>query len=133
VLRKILAPCRIADEQADYQLEPGIFLATMLSVTNTRAAPGLDRFDPDNYSGPRFTRNAELAGRELVTTFGHGAHYCPAARFSISAIRIATRALLEAFELEPRFRDPGPRQRQIGGVARADRACRIAYSRIARG
>ncbi len=129
VLRKILSPCRIADERADYTLEPGIFLATMLSVTNTRSAKDLDRFDPDNYAGPRFTRNAELAGRELVTTFGHGAHYCPAARFSISAIRIATRALLEGFDLEARFSNPGPRQRQIGGVARADRPCRIAYSR----
>ena len=35
----------------------------------------------------RFARQGELDGRELVTTFGHGAHYCPAARFSISHIR----------------------------------------------
>jgi cytochrome P450 len=128
VLRKILKPCRIADEHADYALEPGQFLATMMSVTNVRAAEGLDQFDPAHYAGPRFTRNGDLAGRELVTTFGHGAHYCPAARFSTSSICIAVRTLLDRFHLEPRFRNPAPKRRQIGGVARADRPCRIHFS-----
>lgn len=127
VLRRILEPCELVDETTRWQLEPGLSLATMMSVTNTTAAPGLDRFDPENYRGPLFQRTKEIAGRELVTTFGHGAHYCPAARFSISAIRIATRALLERFELEARFRDPAPLRRQIGGVARADRPCRVGY------
>ncbi|MBY0401554.1 cytochrome P450 [Myxococcota bacterium] len=127
VLRRILKPCTLADERASYRLEPGLSLATMMSVTNTSAAPGLERFDPENYRGPLFQRTKELAGKELVSTFGHGAHYCPAARFSISAIRIATRALIERFELEPRFRDPAPLRWQIGGVARADRACRVGY------
>lgn len=128
VLRQILKPCVIEDEHAAYQLEPGLFLATMLSVTNVRGAPGLDRFDPEHYAnGPMFARQDELPVRELVTTFGHGAHYCPAARFSIRAICLATKALVDRFDLEPRFRDPQPRRRQIGGVARADRACRIGY------
>lgn len=129
VLRRILEPCTLADEHATYQLEPGLSLATMMSVTNTTAAPGLDRFDPDHYRGPLFQRTKELAGKELVTTFGHGAHYCPAARFSISAIRIATKALVERFDLEPRFRDPQALRRQIGGVARADRPCRVRFVR----
>jgi cytochrome P450 len=127
VLRQILQPCVIEDEHAAYQLEPGLFLATMMSVTNVRGAENLDQFDIDNYAGPRFTRTKELPGRELVTTFGHGAHYCPAARFSTSAIRISVRTLIESFDLTPRFRNPQPRKRQIGGVARADRACRIGY------
>ena len=97
---------------------------------DVRGATGLDRFDPDHFAnGPMFARQAELPTRELVTTFGHGAHYCPAARFSIRAICLATKAILERFDLEPRFRDPQPRKRQIGGVARADRACRIRYRR----
>lgn len=129
VLRRIMKPCTLSDEQATYQLEPGLSLATMMSVTNTTEAPGLDRFDPENYRGPLFQRAKELPGKELVSTFGHGGHYCPAARFSISAIRIATRALLERFELEPRFKGPGPLRRQIGGVARADRPCRVRYAR----
>jgi cytochrome P450 len=129
VLRRILKPCTLADEHHRYALEPGLSLATMMSVTNTTAAPGLDRFDPDHYRGPVFQRTRELDGKELVTTFGHGAHYCPAARFSVSAIRIATRALIERFELTKRFDAPQPLRRQIGGVARADRPCRIGYAR----
>ena len=131
VLRRILKPCSLSDEHSTYQLEPGLSLATMMSVTITTSAPGLDRFDPENYRGPLFQRTQELSGKELVTSFGHGAHYCPAARFSISSIRIATRALLERFVLEPRFQGPGPLRRQIGGVARADRPCRVGYTRRA--
>ncbi len=129
VLRKILKPCTIADEHAEYALEPGLFLATMMSVTNTQGAEGLGQFDPDHYRGPQFQRGGELGARELVTTFGHGAHYCPAQRFSISAICIGKRALLDHFELEPRFKNPAPLRRQIGGVARADRPCTIGYLR----
>ncbi|MFK7898604.1 MAG: cytochrome P450 [Myxococcota bacterium] len=129
VLRQILQPCVIADEHAEYALPPGLFLATMLSVTNVRGAEGLDQFNPDHYRGPQFKRNGELGTRELITTFGHGKHYCPAQRFSISAMRIATRALLDHFDLEPRFKNPGPLRRQIGGVARADRACTIRYTK----
>jgi cytochrome P450 len=132
VLRRILAPCTLETEQARYALEPGTFLATMMSVTNTRAATGLDAFDPDHFAGPQLVGRSRLAAPELVTTFGHGAHYCPAARFSVSSIRLAVRALLEHLELEPRFNAPRPLRRQIGGVARADRPCRIAYQRRAR-
>ncbi|MEM9175201.1 MAG: cytochrome P450 [Myxococcota bacterium] len=129
VLRRILRPCVIEDESHAYGLEPGLFLATMMSVTNVRGVAGLDRFDPEHYAGgPRFARQRELPASELVTTFGHGAHYCPAARFSTRAICLATRALVDRFALEPRFRDPQPRRRQIGGVSRADRPCRIRYA-----
>ncbi len=129
VLRRILKPCTIETEEATYALEPGIFLATTMAVTNTTALDGLERFDPDHYGGPQFQRNGELAARELVTTFGHGGHYCPAARFSISSIRIALRALLDQLELERRFEGPKPLRRQIGGVARADRPARVGYRR----
>jgi cytochrome P450 len=101
----------------------------MLSVTNPTAAPGLDRFDPAHYSGRRLADDvaAALPARELVSTFGHGRHSCPAQRFSITAIRIAVRALLERFELTPQFASAAPRRRQIGGVARAEAACAVAY------
>ena len=62
-----------------------------------------------------------------VSTFGHGRHSCPAQRFSISAIRIAVRRLLERYELAPLFREARPRRRQIGGVARAASPCLVSY------
>ena len=127
VLRRTLSEVQLADEKTGYDIAPGVFLATMMSVTNQSAAPGLDRFDPDNYRGRRFAHNAALPARELVTTFGHGRHSCPAQRFSISAIRMAVGRLIETFDLTPRYRDPQPLRRQIGGVARADRPCPIDY------
>ena len=129
VLRQVLRPTELADEKTAYHVEPGIFLATMMSVTNTTALADLDRFEPRHYRGPRFERAGELRARELVTTFGHGRHACPAQVFSVAAIRRTVVRLFGEFDLTPRFRSPRPLKRQIGGVARADRACRVTYRR----
>lgn len=127
-LRQVLSPFEVATETGTYTLAPGVFLATLLSVNNPTAAPGLDRFDPDHYAGRKLADTVPLPTRELVSTFGHGRHACPAQRFSLSAIRIAIRRLLDAYDLTPRFRSARPLARQIGGVARAARPCRIAYT-----
>lgn len=127
VLRRALRPVEIADEKTRYRVAPGGFLATMMSVTNTTAAPGLDAFDPDHYRGPVYTGYRELPARELVSTYGHGRHSCPAQRFSTSAIRLSLAALLGRFELEPGYVAPRPLRRQLGGVARADRRCPVSY------
>jgi cytochrome P450 len=124
----VLRPLELDTGRAHYRLAPGVFLATMLSVTNPTAAPGLERFDPDHYAGRRLADSVALPARELVSTFGHGRHACPAQRFSISAIRIAVCRLLERYDLEPLFREAKPRARQIGGVARAARPCLVSYS-----
>ncbi len=129
VLRRVLQPLSFSDGKAAFRVEPGVFLATTLAVTNVSAAPGLDRFDPGNFDGRRFVRAEELPARELVATFGHGRHACPAQGFSIAAIAHSARELLRRFELTPRFRGPQPLRRQLGGVARADRRCRVDYRR----
>lgn len=128
-LREVLKPIELTDETQTYQLEPGVLVATMLSVTNTTAGPGLDSFDPNRYDGRRLARDVEVNGRERVSTFGHGRHSCPAQRFSISAIRIAIRRLLERYDFEPHFESAEPRARQLGAVARAERACFVGYRR----
>jgi len=68
---------------------------------------------------------------ELVTTFGHGAHSCPAQTFSLRSIAHAVTQLAQRFDLVPRHRDPRPLRRQLGGVARADRPCPVDYVRRA--
>ena len=68
----------------------------------------------------------------MVEGYGHAKHSCPAHRFSTSAIRHATREIFERFELTPLFNDPRSLRRQIGGVARADRPCEVAYEARAR-
>ncbi len=126
-LRQVMRPLDVDDGERTYRLTPGTFLATMLSLNNTSAAPGLDVYDPDHYEGRRLARHVPLETRELVSTFGHGRHSCPAQRFSISAIRIAIRRLLDRYELEPEFRDASPSPRQLGAVARAAKPCRVRY------
>jgi cytochrome P450 len=127
-LRRVLRPIEVETETAKHRLAPGVFLATMLSVNNTSAAPGLARFDPDHYAGWRLAEAVALPARELVSTFGHGRHSCPAQRFSISAIRVAIRRLLERYELRPLFAGAAPQRRQIGGVARAASPCFVSYA-----
>jgi cytochrome P450 len=126
-LRQVLRPVDVDDGVRRYRVDPGVMITTMLSVTNTSAAPGLDAFDPDHYEGRRLAPSVVLPTKEVVSTFGHGIHTCPAQRFSISAIVIAVRTLLEHFDLVPRFTDARPRARQIGGVARAERPCVVDY------
>ncbi len=127
VLRQCLQPTELADEKTVYRASPGVFLTTMMSVTNTTALPDLDGFDPGHFHGPRFKRVEELPAKELVTTFGHGRHACPAQVFSIAAIRRTVERLLGHYTFTRKFRDPQPLRRQLGGVARADRPCRVDY------
>lgn len=129
-LRRVLRPIDLDDGACSYRIEPGAFVATMLSVTNTSSAPGLDRYDPSHYEGRRLVSVPQLEARELVSTFGHGRHACPAQRFAISSIRIAILRLLERFELTPLFDDPQPLRRQLGAVARAQGPCRVRYGSL---
>ena len=128
-LREVLTPIEIDDGTDTYTVGSGAFVTTMLSVTNTAAAPGLETFDPGHYVGRRLVADVPVATKELVSTFGHGTHSCPAARFSISAIRIAVRRLVETYDLIPEFHDVSPRRRQLGGVARAEGRARVRYER----
>ena len=126
-LRQVLRPVDITTGGTTYRLSPGVMLTTMLSVTNTTSAPGLDRFDPAHYHGRRLVAGPALATKELVSTFGHGIHTCPAQRFSISAIRIAVRRLIDAYDFTTGFATAQARRRQIGGVARAAKPCPVTY------
>jgi cytochrome P450 len=129
MMRSVIAPCSIADGDRTYALEPGTILATMLPVTNHTAAPGFDAFEPDRWDGRRLRDEDALGARELVTTFGHGSHRCPARRFSLSAIGRAVSRLVTTFELEPEFDEIRPLPLQIGGVARPADPCPVAYRR----
>jgi cytochrome P450 len=132
-LRQVMRPLDFDTGTSRHRLAPGVLIATMLSVTNAPSAAGLDRFDPDHYEGRRLARSVAdaLPARELVSTFGHGRHACPAQRFSISAIRVTLRRLLDRYELVPRFASAEPVRRQLGAVARAERACEVEYRRRA--
>jgi cytochrome P450 len=101
----------------------------MLALTNTTSAPGLGSYDPDRWEGRRLRDEAALPARELVTTFGHGPHRCPATRFSLSAITRTVRRLVDAYDLDAQFTNVRALPDQIGGVARAADPCPITYRR----
>jgi cytochrome P450 len=127
MLRTILKGIDFNDGTTQYRLEKGTTLGTMLALTNTSAAPGLDHYDPDRWNGRRLRAEDTLPARESVTTFGHGEHRCPAQRFSLSAITRTVRRLAEHYELEAEFTEVRPIVEQIGGVARAADPCPVAY------
>jgi cytochrome P450 len=129
MLRAVLEPCSVHDGDRTYQVAPGVQLATLLPLTNTTAAPGLDRYDPDRWTRRRLRDEDALPARELVTTFGHGEHTCPAQPFSLAAMCRAAQRLVDTYELTPApgFTRIAPLAVQIGGVARSDGPCRIRY------
>lgn len=126
-LRKVLAPVEFDDGAAVYTVQPGVYIATLLSVTNTQT-PELARFDPDHYHRNQLTK-ALVTGKETVSTFGHGRHACPAQRFSHHMCKIVIARLLERFELLPPAGEPQPSVRQMGGVARPEQPARLTLVR----
>ncbi len=127
-LRKVMQPCRVSDGHTEYSVQPGVYIATLLSVGN-QAFADLDRFDPEHYERGRPSDRLALPTRESVSTFGHGSHACPGRRFALAAIEIAVGAHLAGFELTPRFERAEPKPEQMGAVARAAAECRVGYRR----
>jgi cytochrome P450 len=132
MLRAVLAPTTVADEHHTYEVPAGAQVATLLPLTNTSAAPGLDAYDPERWARRRLRDETDLPARELVTTFGHGSHTCPAQPFSLAAMCASAGRFFSTYEVEARFADVEPLPVQIGGVARAARPCVVAYRRSAR-
>lgn len=127
MLREVLTSTTVTIDGVDYELQPGVQIATLLPLTNQSAAPGLDEFDPDRWNGRRLGPHDGLAARELVTGFGHGAHTCPAQPFSLKVI-VDTMEALAHFDLVLKGDPPMPRRAQIGGVARSEAPCRMRIS-----
>ena len=127
-LRKVVERCSIEDGAVRYEVEPGVFIATMLSVNNSAFAD-LARFDPSHYENNRIAPRVALPTPEVVSTFGHWIHACPGQRFAMAAIRIAVTEFLSALEMTPRFDSPAPKPGQMGAVARAAEPCMVGYRR----
>ena len=125
--RRVLADVTLDVGTAVYEVPPGVTVATLLPLTNTEG-PGYGEFRPDRWRGRRLADVSGLGARELVTTFGHGAHTCPAQPFSLAAMARTARGVLDTYEIEPRWtRRPVPLPAQIGGVARPAGPCEVRY------
>jgi len=128
--RYVLASLTIDTGDSYYEVAPGVTIATLLPLTNTNSAPGLDEWNPDRWKRRRLAEASSLAAVELVTVFGHGRHTCPAQPFSLAAMTATTMRLLSEFDFEPSWVGrPLPVPAQIGGVARAADPCIVRYHR----
>ena len=128
--RTVLEPVDLDDGTTRYRVGPGATIATLLPLTNTSAAPGLDRWQPDRWNRNRLADTSALASPQLVTAFGHGKHSCPAQPFSLAAMSMAVTHLLGEYHLEGAWQTyPVPVPAQIGGVARAADDCLMRYRR----
>jgi cytochrome P450 len=129
--RYVLSPVTLDIGDAVLEVERGTTVATLLPLTNPSSAPGYDVWDPTRWKGRRLADTSTLAAVELVTTFGHGRHTCPAQPFSLAAMARSLNRLLTAYHFVPRWTDqPLPVRAQIGGVARAAGRCPLTYRRV---
>jgi cytochrome P450 len=127
-LRKVLQPVEFDDGAHRYTVQPGVYITTMLSVTNSQTEE-LARFDPEHYSKNQLSKTLAAVPKETVSTFGHGKHACPAQRFSHHMAKIVVVKMLERFALQAAFVDAQPSARQMGGVARPDEPTRMHFRR----
>ena len=130
MLRAVLRPVDIDDGTQTWSVQAGVTLATLLPLTNL-ATDDLRVYDPQRWNRRRI-RDGRGGGeyRELVTAFGHGAHTCPAQPFSLSVMTAVLEAMLDRYELTPEFATATPRTTQIGGVARSEHPCRMAFEQF---
>lgn len=126
-LRKVLNPVsiRMTDcSDASYQVLPGCYLSTLLSVTNLELRGQhnpASTFEPWHYEKNNIL--PELVQQpETVSTFGHGRHACPGRAFALMISKIILFQLLDAtsnIHLDQQATWPPPvPQSQIGAVAR---------------
>ncbi len=126
--RTVMDTVEFDDGTRTYTVGPGATIATLLPLTNTSAAPGLDQWQPERWNRSRLADTSALASPTLVTAFGHGKHSCPAQPFSLAAMSMAVRHLLNTYEVVPLWAaHPTPVPAQIGGVARSESPCLVSY------
>jgi cytochrome P450 len=128
--RYVIEPVSLETTDGPVEVAAGNTVATLLPLTNTSSAPGLDEWRPERWRRWRVADTSALAAEELVTAFGHGKHSCPAQPFSLAAMTGAMTAIFGALDLTPRWQTrPIPEPAQIGGVARAAERCPVSYVR----
>ena len=129
MMRAVVRPCVVADEEHEYSVDRGVTIATLLPLTNCPAGTDLAGYDPDRWSRRRLKADRVPAARELVTTFGHGAHTCPAQPFSLAVMVAALTSFVATFDAALTGPVSEPRRAQIGGIARPEQPCEITYRR----
>jgi cytochrome P450 len=126
--RAVLSPVTFDVGDASYEVGPGTTIATLLPLTNRAPELGHDTWNPERWTRHRFADTDGLGSPQLVTSFGHGKHSCPAQPFSIAAMTMTMSRLVSSFDLAAGWPSyPVAVPAQIGGVARSDGPCPMSY------
>lgn len=125
-LRKVMRDIKFNCGEETYSLPPGVYIATMLSVTNTQTDE-LAMFNPDRYQGRRLKPEFTAQGRETISTFGHGKHACPAQKFSHNMCKVVLSTLLQRYTFSEPGGDLEPSAQQMGGVSRTANTALLRY------
>jgi cytochrome P450 len=141
-LRKVMRPTHFEAAPGEvFELPPGMYLATLLSVTNlnenalppdarARGAPPLSAFAPQRFVGSRLDPALYPPDAAYtVSTFGHGFHACPGMRFALCVAKVVLARYLSSLELEPRFAEPRMPPESVGAIGRASAPCVVRYAR----
>ncbi len=128
-LRKVMRGIEFDCGGVSYSLPAGIYIATMLSVTNTQTDE-LAEFNPDRYQGRRLKPEYVEQGKETISTFGHGRHACPAQKFSHNMCKVVLSTLLQRYRFTDLSGDLEPSAQQMGGVSRTAATALLRYQSI---
>ena len=127
VLRRVVTPIEVADEKATYRVSPARSLRRCCRSPTSPPPKG-------STSSTSTTTEARFFFVQMIWPHASwspptamASTPAPAHRFSTSAIRHSVGELFRRYELSAEFDAPLPLPRQIGGVARADRPCKVRY------
>jgi cytochrome P450 len=128
-LRKTMKECNFSVENEIYSLPKGLYIATLLSITNfeeksVKSDKPLAEFWPSRYNSPEFAQNYH------ISTFGHSFHRCPGYDFSILAIKLIVCKLLLNLEMTAQFEEAEIPAGSIGAIARATKPCIVKYKKL---
>jgi cytochrome P450 len=97
-LRKVMQPMQFyfSSDKPAINLDPGVYLSTLLSITNVSPEPAdggapLDEFHPERYTMSSLRDDWYTRERTfLISTFGHALHACPGMRFAQHVFRVCS-------------------------------------------
>jgi hypothetical protein len=137
-LRKAVTTFDFVTERGTCSVEPGVFLCSLLSITNTddkylRVTDlSLNEFNAERYDGVDIDPSVWQGDcRYLVSTYGHLAHACPGRTFALAAIKIVLVKYLSSLHFSPQFLSARVPETSVGAIGRSATPCVAAYSRKA--
>jgi cytochrome P450 len=142
-LRKVVRPTVVSfsDSRHQFVLKKGVYIATLLSITNVDEKSAsdselsdypLEEFHPARYQGTCDGKTqSKLAERSCsISTFGHHFHACPGQRLAIIAIKLIVCRYMSSLSMTAKFKHASIPPASVGAIARSATPCMVEYELI---